>query len=262
MPLATRLGALTAVTALLAPAPCFAQGSGRLSVAARARPLTLPVGTLALDGALSIHREPSASGLLTTAMSLGASWAPSDDVELSVVAIALALSPRIAFGVATLGGYRREAALGIRWRFVRGAVQAGFSLRATMRGEGDLVFGVEPSVPVQITLGRGRLDANLGARLELASPVRSEVSLRLGYLFQVSPQIALTASTGAVLEDLGRDLRVPAGVTGLYTIASAQGAPLVDVSLSLEFERLVDATSGAARLDLYTVMGAARFFAR
>lgn len=262
MSLATRLGALISTAALLSAAPCFAQGSARLPVAARARPLTLPVGALALDGALSIHREPSAAGLLSTALSLGASWAPTDDVELSVVAIALALSPRIAFGVATVGGHRREASLGIRWRFVRSAAQAGFALRATVRGEGDLVFGVEPSVPVQIALGRGRLDACLGARLELASPVRSELSLRLAYLVQVSPQIALVASTGAVLEDLGRDVRLPAGAAGLYTIASARGAPVVDVSLSLEFERLFDATAGDARLDLYTVMGGARFYAR
>lgn len=262
MSLATRLGSLIVASAVLSSPLAGAEGTDRLPLAARARPLTLPAGAIALDGALSIHRERTSTGLLSATLSLGAAWAPSDDVELSVVALPLALAPRIAYGAATPAGFQRDAAAGVRWRFLRGGAQLGFGLRATFRGGDDVVFGVEPSIPAQLALGRGRLDLTLGARVELRSPIGTEVSLRLAYLFQVTPQLSLTASTAAIVYDLGRDARVPAALTGAYAIAGPRGAPAVDVSVSLDFERLFDASTGDLRVDLYTVTGAARFYAR
>lgn len=262
MSLAARLGALIVAAATLSSRPALAQGTDRLPLAARARPLTLPAGAIALDGALSIHRERTTTALLSAMLSLGAAWAPNDDVELSVVALPLALAPRVAFGASTPAGFQRDAAVGIRWRFLRGDAQLGFGLRATLRGGDDVVFGVEPSIPAQLTLGRGRLDLSLGARVELQSPIGTEVSLRLAYLFQVTPHLSLAASTAAIVYDFGRDARVPAAITGAYAIAGARGAPVVDVSVALEFERLFDAATGDLRVDLYTVTGAARFYAR
>ncbi len=261
MSLPTRLFPLIAA-ALLASPLVAAEGTDRLPLAARARPLTLPAGTIALEGALSIHRETTATGVLSETLSLGAAWAPSDDVELTVVALPLVLAPRVAYGAVTRAGFERDASAGVRWRFLRGGAQVGFGLRATFRGGDEVVFGVEPTIPAQLALGRGRLDASLGARVELRSPIQTELSLRLGYLFQVTPQLSLTASTGAVVYDLGRDARVPASISGAYAISGSRNAPLVDVSLSLEFERLFDASTGDVRVDVYTVAGAARFYVR
>lgn len=262
MPLTTRLCPLIALALALASTRAWAVGSEQLPLSARMRPLTLPAGAIALDGALSLHREVTPRGLLTSTLSLGASWAPTDDVELSVTALPLTLTPRIAFGAATPGGFTRDASVGVRWRLTHGAAQVGFGLRATVRGGDDATLGVDASLPAQILLGRARLDLSLSARLELQNSVQNELSARVALLFQATPQLSLALMTGATICDLGRDARVPVGLAGSYAIAGSHGAPRVDVTLSVDFDRLYDATANDLRLDVYTVTGATRFYVR
>lgn len=262
MSLASRFGSLIALAVALASPRAWAVGSERLPLAARARPLTLPTGSIALDGALALHREATASGLLTTTLSLGASWSPTDDVELSVTALPLALTPRIAFGIATPGGFARDASAGVRWRLARGAVQAGFGLRTTFRAGDSATFGVDATVPVQITFGRARLDLSVSARVELHDAVDNELSARAALLVQLTPPLALALTTSATLFDLGLDARVAVGLTGSYAIAGPGNAPRVDVALSIDFDRFYDAIANDLRLDVYTVVGATRFYLR
>lgn len=255
-----------ALIAALATAPraanAQARGAERLPLSLRARPLTLPAGTVAIDGALSLHHERIADATLTAALALGAAWAPTDDVELTTTALPIALSPQLGFGVGTAGGFVSEAGVGIRWRLVRRVVQGGFALRATFRRAIDDVYGVEASVPFQYGFSRGRIDLEVGARLGLASRVYSRFWARPRLALQIAPQFSLAASAGVVFDQLGDDAHVPASLAGVYTLSSTRGAPTVDVSISLEFERLFHLATGATRPDIYTVAGALRFFVR
>lgn len=264
MPRASTRLALIAALAAAAPRLASAQATGaeRLPLSMRARPLTLTAGTIAVDGSLALHHELVADGTLTAALALGTAWSPTDDVELSATALPLMLSPRLGYGVGTAGGFASDAALGIRWRLVRRVVQAGFGLRATFRGGRDEVFGIEASVPMQLGFSRGRVDLEVGARLALGAAVQSALWARARLVLQVAPQFALVASSGVVLNDLGADARIPAALGGVYTVATARGAPSVDVTIAVEFDRLYDVTSATARTDVYTVSGAMRFFVR
>ncbi len=252
------------IAALAAPRASSAQprGAERLPLSLRMRPLTLPAGTVALDGALSLHHETVADATLTAALALGGAWAPTDDVELSATVLPIVLSPQVSFGIDTPGGFASEAAVGIRWRLVRAVVQAGFGLRATFHSGIDNVYGIEAAVPLQYSFSRGRIDLDVGARIGLAARVYSTFRVRPRLLLQIAPQFSVAASLGLVFDDLGDDVRLPAALAGTYTLSTTRGAPAVDVSISLEFDRLILLAPRVTRPDVYTVAGALRFFVR
>ncbi len=265
MPLPSLRGPLIAALALaLAPSRATAQGTPteRLPRALRLRPITLPGGVLALDGSLSLHRLDAPSRTLATALTLGASWGLRDDVELTVTALAVSLSPRIAWGLDDRNGHTGDLGAAMRWRFLRGVTQMAFTLGAMVRAVDEVVFGVDLGVLGQLTLPVGRIDASLRARLESGDPVRAIFTVPIRYVHQWTPSFALWLSTGLTLHDGGDDLRLPAGVGAQFTTATVRGAPAVDVSMSVDFDRLVDLRAGAVHTETYVVTGAARFYVR
>ncbi len=265
MPLPSRCGSLIAALALaVSPALASAQGtaSERLPRALRLRPITLPGGALTLHGSLSLHRIGAPSPALATGLMLGASWGLRDDVELTITALAVSLSPRIAWGLHDPNGRTEDLGAAMRWRFLRGAAQMAFALGATVRAVDEVVFGVDLGVLGQLVVPTGRLDASLHARVESGAPVRATFTVPIRYAHQWTPSFALWLSTGLTLRDGGDDLRLPAGIGAQFTTATVRGAPAVDVSVAVDFDRLVDLRAGAVHTETYVVTGAARFYVR
>lgn len=265
MPLASRRGPLIVALALaLAPSLAAAQATPteRLPRALRLRPITLPAGVLTLDGSLSLHGIEAPSRALATGLTLGASWGLRDDVELTITALAVSLSPRIAWGLDDPNGRTEDLGATMRWRLLRGTAQMAFTLGATVRAVDDLVFGVDLGVLGQLALPTGRIDVSLRARIESGAPVRAAFAAPIRYAHQWTPSFALWLSTGLTLRDGGDDLRLPAGLGAQFTTATVRGAPAVDVSVSVDFDRLVDLRAGAVHTETYVVTGAARFYVR
>jgi hypothetical protein len=224
------------------------------------RPLTLPIGVLALDASaevLSYVRMATLGTLTDTGggLLLGAAAGLTDRLQLSALVTGAPLGAQGA-------GPAWDAAAEAIYRLGRERVQVGLAARVDVPLDGgrDTALGV--SAPVLVRLGSAlRLDTGLGATLHLNEAKDVDLLLPLALSLDFGAGFYARLITGLEIPSVDVSKAVlPLRLAAAYTVMGQDG-PLADLGPAFELPKL--ATPGAPSVldgSVWTLAFMARVF--
>lgn len=218
------------------------------------RPVTNTAGLLRLDADLTINTLNL--GILgsarTVGLSLGGGYGISSDFELGAVVLPMQLSPDFDYGQPQIYG---------RYRVARGDFELALDARVFIPTSGN--FGLQIGAPLLLHLGdHARFDT--GAFLDFVFPKDDtyyQLRIPLQFSFNLSSQFALFVRSGLLLPRF-KNLTLPLGFGGLFTIPGSRGEPLVDLIAAFDFPAFasVGGDSSGVVTELWTATLSARIY--
>lgn len=199
------------------------------------RPLTLPAGLLHIDAGLGFSKIcPGFGGTgrcarTLVAMSVGASYGITDDLEIGALVLPLLFSPDFDYG---------DPSLYAQYRFVTGDVEVGVRADITFPVLGR--FLAEVGVPVWFKLSP-TVALRTGGFLTFADVGEAGVGLSLPFaaVFNATESLWLGVDTGMSFlfnsGGPGDTFVMPLTLQVGYAIPGGSGAPLLDVVGSFGF---------------------------